>query len=75
MESIIVNSLIGIVTFIFAVLAFGPALLSSDNRQTPIKIDEDRIISIEPVPFDRPATRPFAPRAVIDDAPQHREAA
>lgn len=75
MESIVVNSLIGFVVFIFAVMAIGPALLSSDNRQTPIQVEEDRIISIEPVPFDRPATRPFAPRAVNDDAPLHREAA
>jgi hypothetical protein len=75
MESILINSIIGIVVFIFAVMAIGPALLSSDNRQTPIKAEEDRIISIEPVRFDRSATRPFAPRAVNDDAPLHREAA
>ena len=76
MESIVINSLIGIVTFIFAVLALGPALFASDNnRQTPIQIEEDRIISIEPVPFDRPAPRTVTPRAVTDDAPLHREAA
>ncbi len=75
MESIVINGLIGIVTFIFAVLALGPALLSSDSRQTPIKVEEDRIISIEPVPFDRPAPRSVTPRAVPDDAPFHREAA
>jgi hypothetical protein len=75
MENIIVNSLIGFVTLIFAVLALAPALLSSDSRQTPIQVEEDHIISIEHVPFDRPAARPFSPRAVSDDAPLHREAA
>lgn len=75
MESIVINGLIGIVTFIFAVLAFGPALLASDNRQTTIQVEEDRIISIEPVPFDRPAPRSVTPRAVPDDAPFQREAA
>jgi hypothetical protein len=75
MESLFVNSIIGIVVFIFAVMAIGPALLASDTRQTPIQVEEDRIISIEPARFDRPATRPFAPRAVNDDAPHHREAA
>lgn len=75
MESILINSIIGIVVFIFAVMAIGPALFASDHRQTPIQVEEDRIISIEPVRFDRTATRPFAPRAVNDDAPRHREAA
>lgn len=60
MESLVINGLIGIVTFIFAVLAIGPALLASDNRQTPIEVEEDRIVSIEPIP-DR--ERPIAPIA------------
>jgi hypothetical protein len=75
MESIIVNGLIGIVTFVFAVLALGPALLASDNRKTPVQFEEDRIISIDPIPFDRPGPRSVAPRAVADDAPFQREAA
>jgi hypothetical protein len=76
MESIVINGLIGIVVFIFAVLAIGPALFASDNnRQTPIQTEEDRIISIEPVRFDRPAPRSISPRTIPGDAPLHREAA
>lgn len=72
MEAIIVNSIIGTVTLLFAALAFGPVLLGSDTRQSPIQIEEDLIISIEPVRFDRSASRPYA----LTDVPTHeREAA
>lgn len=72
METIIVNSIIGTVTLLFAALAFGPVLIGSDSPQQSIQVEEDLIISIEPVPFGRPASRPYA----LTDVPAHqREAA
>lgn len=75
MEAIIVNTVIGAVTLLFAAMAFAPLILSTDSRQTPIRVEEDRIISVETIPFDRPATRSITPITGNGDSHPHREAA
>ncbi len=75
METILINGLIGVVSLLFAAMAVFPMLVESKPaRKTPVMLDDDQIISIQPVATNRPAILPVAPIG-DEQAPAHRHAA
>ena len=79
METILVNTVIGLAVLLFAAMAIFPMLIESKPaRRTPFHADDDQVISIQPVATAR-GPRPVSPLGHGDtvDAPgpDHRHAA
>jgi hypothetical protein len=75
METLAINGLIGVVCLLFAAMAVFPMLVESKPaRKTPILLEDDQVISIQPVAPTAPAIRPVA-HIGDEPVPTHRHAA
>jgi len=74
MESIIVNAIIGFWLVLFGAMAIVPFMIESKPaRQTPI--EDDLIISIQPVAMTHATRQPLTPISIPVSQPDRREAA
>jgi hypothetical protein len=74
METIVVNALVGFSLVLFGAMAIFPMLIEGKgDHQAPL--EDDQIISIQPVPTLPVAPRALAPRPAATPAPDRREAA
>ncbi|MDQ3653713.1 MAG: hypothetical protein M3457_01360 [Chloroflexota bacterium] len=74
METLIVNAIIGFWLVLFGAMAIVPFMIESKPaRQTPI--EDDVIISIQPVAMPHTSSQPVAPISIPTHAPDRREAA
>ncbi len=74
METLIVNAIIGFWLVLFGAMAVVPFLLEGKPaRQTPL--EDDQIISIQPVATTATPRRPLTPLAISTPESDRREAA
>ncbi len=74
MESLIVNAIIGFWLVLFGAMAVVPFIIESKPaRQTPI--EDDVIISIQPVAMPQTSQQPVTPISIPTQEPDRREAA
>ncbi len=74
MESLAINLIIGIWLVLFGAMAIVPFVIESKPaRQRPV--EEDVIISIQPVAMEPASRRPVTPISIPSQAPDRREAA
>lgn len=74
MESLVVNAIIGFWLVLFGAMAIVPFMIESKPaRQTPV--EEDVIISIQPVAMPHTPHQPASPISIPTHAPDRREAA
>ena len=76
MESLAVNAIIGFWLILFGAMAVFPFVLDSKPaRTTPLEVEEDRIISIQPVAMPQSPRAPLAPLTIPSPELDQREAA
>ncbi|MBA3274693.1 MAG: hypothetical protein H0T72_02785 [Chloroflexia bacterium] len=74
MESLVINAIIGFWIVLFGAMAIVPFMFESKPaRQSPI--EDDQIISIQPVAMPNASRQPLTSIAVPGHAPDRREAA
>ncbi len=74
MDSLVINAIIGFWLVLFGAMAIVPFLIESKPaRQTPI--EDDVIISIQPVAMPHSSRQPVTPISIPTREPDRREAA
>ncbi len=74
MESLVINAIIGFWLVLFGAMAIAPFMIESKPaRQTPI--EDDVIISIQPVAMPHTLRQPLAPTPITMPEQDRREAA
>ena len=76
MDSLVINTIIGFWLVLFGAMAILPFMLEGKTaRRTPIDVQDDVVISIQPVRTPHTTVHPITPLVMPTPEPDQREAA